>query len=82
VSLLLEAPATQDLLDQDAAARLLRSSRQTLYRLRRTGQLEAVRHGSKLYYRRADLERLWREGWEIPSQGWDGNNIRIPPGCK
>jgi len=68
------------LLDQHDAARFLRSSRTTLFRLRRTGQLEAVNHGGRVMYRRSDLERLRLEGWDVPREGWNGNNAPDPYG--
>jgi len=76
VQLLLEP--TADLVGQDGAALHLACSRQTLWRLRRSGQLEAVSHGGRLMYRRADLERLRLEGWDVPT--WPDDTI--PPGCK
>ena len=66
MSLLLEAPSG-DLVGQDDAARVLACSRQTLWRLRRSGQLEAIPHGGRLMYRQYDLERLRLGGWDVPT---------------
>lgn len=47
-----------DLLTEEEAARVLRISRMTLYRMRRDGRIKSVRIGRRVLYRKADLLRL------------------------
>jgi excisionase family DNA binding protein len=50
-----------DLLTEAEAARVLRISRMTLYRMRKDGRINAVRIGRRILYRRTDLLRLLGE---------------------
>ena len=56
-----EEDTTKEWLTNPEALEFLQVSRPTLQRLRSSGKLPFSKVGSKLYYRRTDLERLLEE---------------------
>lgn len=54
-------PLSEDLLDgAAAAAEFLGLKRRTVYRLTESGDLPVIRKGTKLFYRKSDLERAFQ----------------------
>jgi excisionase family DNA binding protein len=62
--------STLELLTPDEACRLLRMSKDTLYRRSSEGTIPKIKLHGKLLFRRADLE-AWIEEHAVPARGED-----------